>query len=277
VKVTLDSWAISVLADPITKEPRAIENFESRDGIIDARIFLPNTSGYAEWSEGQEAFEGLEETTYYSRKPLSNFENEIKNDLPVYEFFKLEEPILDVGGSIGLLREFLPVGAKYLVVDPFITVQDRISQMRRKAYNCLNTPLNFIAGLAEFLPVQSNTIQTVHMRSMLDHVQVVDLCLLEAKRVLQPGGQLIVGITIEGRPYGKSGVDLRPYVLVKNLTKKFLAGIGFSRYKDEHVWHPTFSNLQKVISDAGFEIEKIFWQPVWDGKVVYIGARSKLG
>jgi ubiquinone/menaquinone biosynthesis C-methylase UbiE len=112
---------------------------------------------------------------------------------------------------------------------------------------------------------------------MLDHVQVVDLCLLEAKRVLRPGGQLIVGITIEGRPYGKSGVDLRPYVLIKNITKKSLASIGFSRYKDEHVWHPTYSNLQKVISDAGFEIEKTFWQPVWDGKVVYIGARLRLG
>ena len=145
--------------------------------------------------------------------------------------------------------------------------------MRQEAYNCLGEPLNFVAGHAEFLPIQSSSMQTVHMRSMLDHVQIVDLCLIEARRVLKPGGELIVGITIEGRPYGKSGIDLRPQVLLKNLAKKILASLGFSRFKDEHVWHPTYRNLEKVITDAGFKIEKIYWQPVWQGQVVYVGAR----
>jgi ubiquinone/menaquinone biosynthesis C-methylase UbiE len=113
------------------------------------------------------------------------------------------------------------------------------------------------------------------MRSMLDHVQIVDLCLLEARRVLKPGGQLLVGISIEGRPFGQLGIDLRPKVLIKNSLKSILARIGFDRYRDEHVWHPTFENLRKVIIDAGFTIEDIYWQPAWQGKVVYIGARVK--
>ncbi len=277
MEITLSDWAKSVLADPITKDMRNAEDFRVVDGVIDARVYLPNTYGYSEWSVGQAAFESLEEALHYSRKPLEFFMNEIENDRPIYQHFDLQGPILDIGGSVGLLREFLPPNTKYLVVDPFIDVRDRISKKRSEAYRCLSEPLNFVSGLAEFLPIQTASFQTVHMRSMLDHVQIVDLCLLEARRVLKPGGQLIVGISIEGRPFGKPGLDLRPKVLAKNSVKSILAKIGFDRYRDEHVWHPTFENLKKVIMDADFIIEDIFWQPAWQGKVVYICARVKTG
>lgn len=269
----LDEWAQSILADPLTKLPKNASDFKALDGIIDARITLPNTTGFTEWFEGQEAFESLEETKHYLRKPKSYFDSEIRNDAPIYEHFKLEEPILDVGGSIGLLREFLPPNCKYIVVDPFIDVARRTSDARKKAYKCLNEPLNFIASLAEFLPIQSNSVKTVHMRSMLDHVQVVDLCLLEAKRVLTVDGTLIVGITIEGKPFGGIGVDLRPLELLKTSLKRMLTVLGFDRYKDEHVWHPTYQNLIKVITDAGFTISDVYWQPFWKGKVVYVSAK----
>jgi hypothetical protein len=109
---------------------------------------------------------------------------------------------------------------------------------------------------------------------MLDHVQIVDLCLLEAKRVLRSNGMLIIGVSIEGRPYGKSGKDLRFSILSKKIIKSLLILIGFKRFKDEHVWHPTYENLIKVITDNGFRINKIYWQPSWKGKVVYISARN---
>jgi SAM-dependent methyltransferase len=273
--ITLSDWAKSVLADPITKEMKRPHDFSVVDGVIDARVFLPNTYGYSEWSVGQVAFESLEEASHYSRKPIEFFKNEIEQDRPVYQHFDLQDPILDVGGSVGLLREFLPPGTKYLVVDPFIDIQERISKKRVEAYRCLSEPLNFVSGLAEFLPIQTGSFQTVHMRSMLDHVQIADLCLLEARRVLKPGGQLIVGISIEGRPFGRPGNDWRPKVLLKNTAKSILSRVGFDRYRDEHVWHPTFKNLEKIIIDAGFNVETIYWQPAWQGKVVYIGARVK--
>lgn len=275
METNLDVWAESILADPITKEPKRVSDFKKVNGIIDARVYLPNTSGYDEWLEGQESFEGLEEMPHYSRKKVSHFEEEIRNDKPIYENFPLKEPILDIGGSVGLLREFLPNDSQYIVVDPFLNVSDRISAARKDAYACLKRPLNFVSGLAEFLPIQTNSISTVHMRSMLDHVQVVDLCMLEAKRVLRPDGMLIIGITIEGRPYGRKGIDFRPSYMAKTIIKFILVKAGMKRYKDEHVWHPTFSNLQKVILDAGFSIENIYWQPAWKGKVVYIGASVK--
>lgn len=57
-------------------------------------------------------------------------------------------------------------------------------------YNCLNAPLNFIGATAEFQPFVSGAFDWVHMRSMLDHVQVVDLALIEANRVLKADGKI---------------------------------------------------------------------------------------
>ena len=44
---------------------------------------------------------------------------------------------------------------------------------------------NFIVAFAEFLPIKNSVFDFVHMRSMLDHVQVPDLVILEAHRVLK--------------------------------------------------------------------------------------------
>lgn len=41
-----------------------------------------------------------------------------------------------------------------------------------------------------------DAIALVHMRSMLDHVQVPDLALLEAHRVLRLGGRVLVGLHV---------------------------------------------------------------------------------
>lgn len=272
MKISLDDWASSVLADPITKEPKQPQDFAVTQGVLDARVLLKNSMGFSVWDSGQTHFEDLEISEHYLRKSKEFFEQEILRDSVVYETILLEEPILDVGGSCGLLREFLKRDRKYLVVDPFIDALQRISPARINSYKCLEQPLNFIAGVAEFLPIQTASVQTVHMRSMLDHVQIVDLCLLEAKRVLMPGGKLIIGITIEGKPFGKSGRDYRPLHILKKLVKTLLVMCGVKRYKDKHVWHPTYNNLLQALKDAEFTITQVFWQPAWKGKVLYVSA-----
>jgi len=273
LKISLDDWASSVLADPITKEPKRPQDFALTQGVLDARVLLKNSMGFSVWDTGQTHFEDLEISKHYLKKSEESFAHEILRDAVIYETILLEEPILDVGGSCGLLREFLKRDSKYLVVDPFINALQKISRARINAYKCLEQPLNFIAGVAEFLPIQTASVRTVHMRSMLDHVQIVDLCLLEAKRVLMPGGKLIIGITIEGQPYGKPGMDLGLLHTIKRITKILLAAGGVKRYRDRHVWHPTYSNLLKVLADAGFTVIQTFWQPAWKGRVLYIEAQ----
>jgi len=85
------------------------------------------------------------------------------------------------------------------------------------------------------------------------------LRLLEAKRMLKPSGRVLIGLFVEG---GKSGVisfDRR----LKNSIRAVLELIGIEHWKDHHIWHPSYKNLLKLITDNGFAIEDIFWQPQW--------------
>jgi len=98
LKVNLDDWASSVLADPITKEPKRPQDFALTQGVLDARVILKNSMGFSVWDTGQTHFEDLEISKYYLRKSKESFAREILRDAVIYETILLEEPILDVGG-----------------------------------------------------------------------------------------------------------------------------------------------------------------------------------
>lgn len=106
---------------------------------------------------------------------------------------------------------------------------------------------------------------------MLDHVQVPDLALIEANRVLRTDGKLLIGLYVEG---GKSGRRSTTRFL-KDIAKETLGLIGFSKFKDHHTWHPTYRNLLKLIGDNGFAVEESWWQPCWNETVVYVQARKQ--
>ena len=108
------------------------------------------------------------------------------------------------------------------------------------------------------------------MRSMLDHVQVPDLALLEAHRVLRPGGCILVGLHVEG---GKSGV----ISLERRVKEGITAGLGLisiDRWKDYRVRHPTHTSVCELISSDGFRIENTFWQPHWKDMACYVAAQK---
>jgi len=117
----LDDWAAEVLADPIAKQRRAASDFPTQRGIVDARVFLPNTPGFQGWRLGQEAYEVYESSGVDYADGVAAYRREIEYDRDVYERFVLEEPILDVGGGVGTVREFLPPGVRYLSVDPYVS------------------------------------------------------------------------------------------------------------------------------------------------------------
>ena len=262
----LDNWAISILADPITKAPCTINNFAIYKGIIDARTSMKNTLGYKEWEIGQDAYEVLEATGAGYQKEVAQYKKEIGYDKPIYDKFKLKGDILDVGGLIGTVREFLDGDIRYISIDPFIDAIFKIPKSKIEAYKCLNEKFNFVGSLAEFIPFQSESFDWVHMRSMLDHVHVPDLALKEAFRVLKPNGSLLVGLYVEGGRSGKKNL-LR---LFKDITKVVLELIGIKKYKDFHTWHPTYDNLLKLLTDNGFKVRESFWQPYWEDQVVYV-------
>ncbi len=265
----LDEWVKNILADPITKEEKNFKDFQIEDGILDARIFLKNTYGFKEWAVGQEYLEKAESESYQYKNLVENYKKEIERDKSIYEYFKLRGDILDVGGLTGLTREHLKEDHRYVSIDPYINCLKEIPNARSKAYTCLSEKLNFISAMAEFIPFKEKSFDWVHMRSMLDHVQVPDLAIKEARRVLKDDGSLLVGLYVEG---GKNE-KLKPKYYIKEIVRGTLVFAGFKRYKDHHTFHPTLSNLKKIIEDNEFRIIDCFWQPCYD-EVVFIQAKK---
>ena len=94
--IKLDNWLDAILADPITKQQKSKNEFAHKDGILDARIYLKNTSGYRVWGEGQKEYED------WSASHSDSFEerkNEIETDRTVYTHFPMTGRILDCGGG----------------------------------------------------------------------------------------------------------------------------------------------------------------------------------
>ena len=279
-KPVISDWVESILVDPITKTPIKSGTLSKVNGVADARVYLKNTHGYSKWIEGQEEFETWEARNsashikHTSRKSVSNvekFKSEIIYDKPIYENFELSGRVLDVGGSSGMLREHLRKDVKYVSIDPNLHAPFNVDVERFQAYSCLSQDFNFLCGMAEFLPFCANSFDWVHMRSMLDHVQVPDLALLEAKRVLNPKGFLLVGISVEGNADGK--LTFKEWII--EIVRVFAKLFRIHKWQDHHLWHPTVPNLKKLISDNGFEIVEIYWQPIHANKVLYVKAQKR--
>ena len=266
----IQPWVKTILAHPMTKQPAKLDSFLCVGGVIDARVRLRNTYGYSAWVEGQDGFErwARKDTT-----TVDGYKAEIEYDRPVYEYYRLHGRILDCGGGAGTVREFLPNDLEFVSTDPWLQAPFANSPARKEAYSCLNRPLNFIAAMAEFQPFASESFDWVHMRSMLDHVQVPDLVLLEARRVLRTNGHLLIGLYVDG---GKSGI-LPMKRRIKDLVKAGLAFVGINRWKDHHLRHPSYQSLLSLIVDNGFSIEDTYWQPHWQDTVCYICARKPNG
>lgn len=269
----LEDWVQKRLADPVSKQPSSPDSFTTMNGVIDARVRLPNTAGFLEWESGQEVYENWSENSDGYGSQVQKYLEEIEYDRPVYEKFLLEGDIIDVGGGVGTVREFLDMERSRLVVaDPFIEAPFKIPNAKREAYSCLETPLNFLSAAAEFLPFSANSFDWVHMRSMLDHVQVPDLALLEANRVLKDGGSILIGLYVEGGKNGRMSFT----EWSKDVTRNHLLPlVGVKKWVDHHTWHPTFDRLKKLITDANFEIDEIYWQPHWNDRVVYIKSHKR--
>ena len=267
----MDEWVIKILADPVTKLSKKSVDFKKIENFIDARVLLKNTFGWKDWKAGQKFYERwLEKGEINLLKIKPDFKKIKLLEEPVYKKFKLNGNILDIGGGVGTLREFLKPSDKYLCIDPHYKSLKHIPKMKIKAYKCLKNKFNFIVGFAEFLPVKHSVFDFVHMRSMLDHVQVPDLAILEAHRVLKKNGRLIIGLTVEGGKIGKLSFKEK----IKNIIREVLFFSGLKSIKDYHTWHPSFKNLCMIIEDNGFEIEKVYWQPGMNDKVVYLKANK---
>lgn len=286
--IKVDNLTREIIVDPLSKEPLIINEektflispygrkYPIKDELFDLRLLNNTTTADQKiWKEGQLNFERWF-LHLASHDKNQNYFKEIEGVKEVYDEIPIEGSCLDVGGHQGRLRQFITTpGQFYIVCDPFINGFDDLDKQPNllKAYPFLVEPVNFICCDAEFLPFRSDIFQTVHMRSVIDHFLSPELALNEAYRVLKANGALIVGLFVHGGKRGKPDINN----IVKELIRTVLVTIGIKRFKDYHVWHPTYKELTGLILDCGFEIEKVHWQKGWNNTVCYIRARKRYG
>ncbi len=285
--IKVDSWVREIIVDPLSKEPLTINEektflfspygrkYPIIDELFDLRLLNNETTADQKvWKEGQREYERWSASLASSDQKQDYFA-EIEGVREVYGDIHIEGSCLDVGGHQGRLRQFLSPGQDYITCDPFLHGFDDLDNQPNllKAYPFLLEPVNFVCCDAEFLPFRSASFQTVHMRSVIDHFLSPELALNEAYRVLRADGTLIVGSFVHGGKRGRPDIKS----LAKEFVRETLVAAGMRRFKDYHVWHPTYKELSDLISDCGFKTEKVHWQKAYNDTVCYVHARKRSG
>ena len=283
--VKLDQWAKDLLVDPLSKTPLQdagnylVSDYGREyplvsDAIYDLRLFRQTAPSVSlqTWRKAQEGFEQLS-ASQQKHDARQNYEREKSGLAEVYEQIPIVGACLDVGGEKGRLRAFLDSDQVYLVVDPYLNAFDGIDCQSSliRVYPFLLEKVNFLCALGEHLPIRSDSFDTVHMRSVIDHMYNPELALLEANRVLRAGGQLVIGSFVVG---GKSG-KTRFSRVAKDAVKRVLHSLGGTRFAG-HVWQPTYDEFCRLIVSCGFAIDITHWQKGCDNCVCYIRAVKHL-
>ena len=260
------------MADPISKKKLQSDDsvffsncgsqYKISGNTLDFRIPAIN-GGDKEWQITQQIFE--EWFKKYIEKHELNpdlYDEMIKEDSILYENFKLEGNILDVGGQLGFIKKYIKKYENFVVIDPFISCLQYIDSAKELNKRFDFDDFNFISGFAEFLPFQDLSFDCVNMRSCVDHFSNAFLAFIEAYRVLKFNGKLIVGISIEKGTYKDTIKNGIKYILPKNL---------YNQLVDAHMWHPEYDSLIQLAHQTGFS----FVGEVWQSKTICFFEFSK--
>lgn len=111
-----------------------------------------------------------------------------KRDAIVGSVAGTNKKVLDVGGGMG--RMSIPLSARH-----FVTLTDLSPQMLELARPWASERLTLRQANARFLPFEDESFDDVLCIDVLPHLQDPMEALLEARRVLRPGGTLLVDVT----------------------------------------------------------------------------------
>jgi SAM-dependent methyltransferase len=112
---------------------------------------------------------------------------------PYAEFLaNLKGSILDVGGGIGLVRDYLTPEAHYIVLDPSTYwLNESWANLYGHFPSLQKRPL-FVQGFGESMPFLPGTFDVVLAFWSLNHALDAAQCILEMQRVLKPAGRALL-------------------------------------------------------------------------------------
>jgi SAM-dependent methyltransferase len=118
----------------------------------------------------------------------------LAQDYEPYAHFlsQLSGTILDLGGGLGLVRDYLVGDACYIVVDPSLTWLDKNWARISHRFPSLKERPLFVKGIGEKLPFASGSFDVVLAFWSLNHALDPARCIYEAHRVLRPRGRALL-------------------------------------------------------------------------------------
>lgn len=150
-----------------------------------------------------------------------------------------------------------------------------INYKRLKIWKDTNKKDNYLLqGDAQNLPFRSDFFDKVIMSEVAEHLEDDLKGVKEARRVLKPGGKIILTVPNKYYPFLWDPVNwLGEHLLGFHFKKGFLAGIW-----NQHIRLYTPNQIEDVIQKAGFKIEKREIQTKWclpfNHYLINLGARA---
>lgn len=182
----------------------------------------------------------------------------------IYKNIELKGKVLDIGGSQGFLRKYVPVDSEYVCIDPWPDAKNSALKLSKNMefsaiYPCLKEDYNFMVGFGEGIPFPTGYFDWVHIRSVLDHVFDPMVVIKEASRVINQNGRLLVNLTLTDGPNVRHST--LPNIFYRAYRKLKTEGIGsFARkvfdvirgVDSDHMHHPSSLEIIKLVREGGF-------------------------
>lgn len=139
--------------------------------------------------------------TYAEHAVEFNYEGVKAAEAVAERAFTPEDIIVDVGSSVGSMTvkaAFMAnTDARIICVEP--------DEDAGEAYNRLSLAerarVSYVHGLGEALPMRDNSVQAVTMHNVIFRSSNAERMLAEAKRIVEPGGSIMLSSNAEGHAY----------------------------------------------------------------------------
>jgi ubiquinone/menaquinone biosynthesis C-methylase UbiE len=155
---------------------------------------------------------------------------------------KNREIMLDVGA--GDLTNSSVFGSHFLstlALDVKIAIGD-VNKVRKSVPG-----LNVFIGDAQKLPFKDNTFDTVTLISLIEHVKNTQSALLEAIRILKPGGELVIQVQNKYFPFESHTGLFGLYYMPGFCRRWLLEKLGYHFYFEAVPGLPTLTEIKKSL------------------------------
>jgi ubiquinone/menaquinone biosynthesis C-methylase UbiE len=167
-------------------------------------------------------------------------------------------PILDLGAGTGRFSEALAArfGVTVVAVEP-------AAGMREQARTLAAGGVALVAGSGEAVPVRDGAFVGVWASQVVHHVDDLSACAAELRRVVRPGGPIMLRGTFEATcplipwgPYFPEAIRIatEQFPTLEEVTAVFAAA-GLHRRAHDIVWQTTAGSMRELAARVGLRAD----------------------